>query len=233
MRQVVRHPWKVSVARAIAIQEALRGQVRAVRLRRPARWIAGGDCAPAEGGARMVAGWVVWDLELGRVVEEKVAVCRTSFPYVPGLLSFREAPALLGAARKLRSRPDVFMLDGQGRAHPRRFGLACHVGLLLGRPSMGCGKSRLCGTHAMPGPVRGAWCPLKEDGEEIGRVLRTRDGVRPIYVSVGHLLALDDAVSLALSCTGRFRVPEPTRLADQLVGRWRDELAGSQGRPAG
>jgi len=142
---------------------------------------------------------------------------RTRFPYVPGFLSFREAPALLAALAGLRRRPDLILCDGQGLAHPRRFGLACHVGVLLDVPSIGVAKSRLVGVHAPVPEARGAWVPLRDAGETIGAVLRTRAGVRPVYVSVGHRVGLETAIALVLRCAPRHRLPEPIRRAHALA----------------
>ena len=138
------------------------------------------------------------------------------FPYVPGLLSFRELPAVQAALATLDELPDLLVCDGQGYAHPRRFGLACHVGVVTGKPAIGAAKSRLIGTHDEPGPVRGDWSPLMDKDEAIGAVLRTRAGVRPLYVSVGHRVSLATAIRLTLACAPRYRLPEPTRLADRL-----------------
>lgn len=168
-------------------------------------------------GERCLGGVVVYDLYRQAVIETRLAWRRAGFPYVPGLLSFREAPATLAAIRKLKRVPDVFMFDAHGQAHPRRFGLASHAGVLIDRPTIGCAKSRLCGTHDEPRDHRGAMTPLIHDDEEVGVVLRTRAGVKPVFVSVGHLLMLDDAVRIVLQSGGRFRLPEPTRLAHQLV----------------
>ena len=211
------HRWSVTPRRARAIQAALaervvtRGEVEPVRL------VAGMDLAFAPGGEQCVAGVVVWDVAAQGVVEERLARRPVRFPYVPGLLSFREAPALLAALRKVRSEPDALMLDGQGYAHPRRFGLACHVGVLTGRPTVGCAKSRLIGQHAEPGRRRGERARLFDTGEVVGQVLRTRDGVKPVFVSVGHRMSIEAAVAVVLACGGGYRVPEPTRRADQLV----------------
>ena len=218
------HRWTVTPAEAVAIQRALadrvsrRGNLAGVRL------VAGADLAFAVGGKRCVAGVVVWDMVEQAVVEQRTAVRAVRFPYVPGLLSFREAPALLAAIRKLKTEPDAFIFDGQGLAHPRRFGLACHVGLLIDRPSVGCAKSRLIGRHADPGPDRGSKAPLTDRGQRVGTVLRTRDGVRCVYVSVGHRVSLPAAERLVLACCTRYRLPEPTRLADQLVARAKNSL---------
>ena len=168
---------------------------------------------------------MLWDVVDKRVVEERTARRKLRFPYVPGLLTFREGPAALAALGKLREKPDVLMFDGQGIAHPRRFGIASHVGLIAGIPSVGCAKSRLTGTHRQVGERRGNNVHLVDDGEVIGVVLRTRDGVRPVFVSPGHLCDLDSARSLTLRCATRYRLPEPTRLADQRVAAYRRKLA--------
>jgi deoxyribonuclease V len=139
-----------------------------------------------------------------------------SFPYVPGLLTFREAPGAIAAIEALRIRPDLLLCDGQGLAHPRRCGFASHLGLALDLPSIGAAKSRLTGSHEEPGGERGDWTPLVDDGEVIGACVRTRPGARPIYVSIGHRVTLETAIRLVLRCTTRYRLPEPTRLADQL-----------------
>lgn len=220
-----RHRWAVTPRRAAALQHELRELVVECPLPPSAQRIAGADMAFSSDGRRCVAGVVVWDRFHRHVVEEAVASRAVRFPYVPGLLSFREAPAVLAAARKLTCRPDVWMLDGHGRAHPRRFGLACHLGVLLDQPTLGCAKSRLCGQHPEPGRRRGARTLLRDGEEVIGVVLRTRDAVKPVFISVGHRTTLDDAVNLALECGTKYRLPEPTRLAHQLVTRARADLA--------
>ena len=171
-----------------------------------------------------MAAVVVWDVQACRVVEQRVVRRKLRFPYVPGLLSFREAPAIVASLRRLESDPDVFLFDGQGLAHPRRFGLACHVGVLIDRPSLGCAKSLLVGTPAPLGAARGSVAPLTDRGERVGLALRTRENVKPVYVSIGHRLSLDVAVEAVLACCTQYRLPEPTRLADQLVGRQRLHL---------
>ena len=215
------HRWNVSTRQAVAIQHRLaecvcrRGSVARATL------VAGADLAFSTDGARCVAGVVVWDMDRQVVAEHRTAVRPVRFPYVPGLLSFREAPAVLAAIRKLKVEPDVFMFDGHGWAHPRRCGLACHIGVLIDRPSVGCAKSRLTGQHDEPAEQRGATADLTDGLERIGTVLRTRDNVKPVYVSIGHRTDLASAVGLVLRCCTRYRLPEPTRLADQLVGRVR------------
>lgn len=186
---------------------------------RSLRIVAGVDLAFSGDGAEGIAGVVAWDLHTLQVVEQHVVRRPVQFPYVPGLLSFREAPAILAALRRLRCEPDAFLFDGQGLAHPRRFGLACHVGLLINRPSLGCAKSLLVGTCRPPGLSRGASTRITHNGECVGRALRTRDNVKPIYVSVGHRLSLEETVAIALASGNGFRLPEPTRLADKLVAR--------------
>jgi deoxyribonuclease V len=216
--------WDLTVAKARQVQEELRVRVRATRLPRARlEWVAGCDVAIA--GDRLVAAVVLlhWpDLEPG---PSAAAEGPLRFPYVPGLLSFREIPVLLEAFASLSHRPGAILCDGQGRAHPRRIGLASHLGVLLDLPTVGCAKSRLIGEHEEPGPGRGNQAPLRDGDEVIGAVLRTRDGVKPLYISVGHKVTLPDAVRLVLECGGGYRLPEPTRLADQLVGRLARERA--------
>jgi len=211
----------VTPKRAIAIQGELAGRVRRQGRPRSVRLVAGADLAFSGDKSACVAGVVVWDVGAQAVVEQHTAWRPVVFPYVPGLLSFREAPTVLAVLRKLECKPDVFMFDGQGFAHPRRMGLASHLGVLLDRPSIGCAKSLLVGTCDMPAAPRGSTSPLLDKGEQIGMALRTRDGVKPVCVSVGHRICLEAAVEITLACTTRYRLPEPTRLADQLVAHER------------
>ena len=150
-------------------------------------------------------------------IETRIARLPTEFPYVPGLLSFREIPAILAALKQLETLPDLLLADGQGYAHPRRFGIASHLGVLTGIPSIGVGKTRLIGTHDTVPEARGAWVPLLDRDEVLGAVLRTRSGVRPVFVSVGHRLCLETAVAWVMRCTGRYRLPETTRQAHRLA----------------
>lgn len=217
------HSWEVSPKEAVRIQaEVVRPEVRVSRLPRKVRLVAGGDCAFDKADGHAHAAWVLWDADAGEVVERAWATVELTFPYVPGLLTFREGPALLAAWQKLRRRGDVdlLMFDGQGLAHPRRCGLATHMGVWMDLPSIGVAKSRLCGEVAgEPGRERGQSTDLVDGGELIGKVLRTRDGVRPLFVSIGHRVTLDDAVRLTLACGRGYRLPEPTRQADRLVGQ--------------
>ena len=220
------HAWDLSPKDAIALQKALAGAVvRSDRFgpggRRAIERVAGVDAAFADGGRVIRAAAVMLDYP-GLGVTHRVLVERpTAFPYVPGLLSFREVPALLEALAQLPAAPDLILCDGHGYAHPRRLGLACHLGLWLDTPTIGVAKSRLTGSHGAPGPARGDVAWLLADrgtrpGERIGAVLRTRERVKPVYVSAGHRVSLRTALALTLACTSRYRLPEPTRLADKL-----------------
>jgi deoxyribonuclease V len=180
--------------------------------------VAGADLAYRADGSRAWAAVVLWSPRDGAVVETVTATGRPRFPYVPGYLSFREGPLLLRAFRRLRRRPDLVLFDGQGIAHPRGLGLASHLGVLLDLPSVGCAKSRLVGDHREPGPRRGDSTPLVLAGRGVGAVVRTRDGVKPLWVSPGHRIGIRQAVRWTLACC-RTRVPEPIRLAEQVVNR--------------
>ena len=159
------------------------------------------------------------DLSDFSIIETATAIRKVDFPYIPGLLSFREAPACIDAIEKLKSTPDCLIIDGQGIAHPRRLGIASHIGLLIDKPTIGCAKSRLIGTFDEPGNKKGSFSPLVDSDEKIGVVLRTRTDVNPVFVSVGHKCTLDDAINVVLQCTTKYRLPEPSRLAHQLVGQ--------------
>lgn len=214
------HPvrWPESLGEAAEIQRTLRSRLRLEAPRGPIRNVAGADVAYGADG-RGYAGVVVMRLRGLEVQEEAWAAAAPRFPYVPGFLSFREGPVLLAAFAKLHATPDAILFDGQGLAHPRGFGLACHLGVLLDRPSVGCAKSRLVGEHEEPERVRGSWRPLRVDGEVVGVVLRSREGVAPLFVSPGHRMDLEAAVELVLRCCPRFRIPEPIRRAEALVNR--------------
>jgi deoxyribonuclease V len=216
------HGWKMDCRAAIALQRALAGQVRLVsRLPQPVTTVAGVDVSYAKHGNLFFAAVVVLELPSLELIDQAHAVARVDFPYVPGLLSFRELPVVLDAFQKLNMIPDVVLVDGQGIAHPRRLGLASHLGLWLDLPTVGCAKSRLCGEHAEPGSRRGDRVPLLLSDEVVGTVLTTRDRVRPMYISPGHLIDVAGAVNLVLACTSRYRMPEPTRLAHHLSNRLR------------
>jgi deoxyribonuclease V len=211
-------PTARTVAEARALQERLRARVVARGGPRRLRVVAGADLAYRADGSLAWAAVVLMRVADGAVIETATASARPRFPYVPGYLSFREGPLLLKAFARLRRRPDLCLFDGQGIAHPRGFGLAAHMGVLLGLPSAGCAKSLLVGEHEAPGPRRGDWAPLYLSGRVVGAALRTREGVKPIYVSVGHRIGLRQAIRAVLAVT-RCRVPEPIRLAEQVVNR--------------
>jgi deoxyribonuclease V len=212
------HRWDVTPKEAARIQQELRSQIILHDALPPVRLVAGADVAFDKRDALAFAGVIVYSFPDLVEVEQQTAVVPLTFPYVPGLLAFREAPALLAAFARLRSSPDLLVFDAQGYAHPRRLGLASHLGLVLDRPSIGCAKSVLVGEFAEPPPAAGAWTPLVDRGEVVGAALRTRDRVKPIFVSCGHRVSLESAIRLVLACRDRTRVPKPTREADRLVG---------------
>jgi deoxyribonuclease V len=183
----------------------------------PLQRIAGIDVHYSRDGSRAIASAALFSFPDMEPQEEVYTETPVPFPYVPGYLSFREAPAALAALERLAQRPDLIMCDGQGIAHPRRFGLACHLGVLSGLPSLGVAKSRLVGKYQEPGPAKGEWAPLIYNDGVVGAVVRTRDGARPVFVSPGHLLSLPRAIEMTLACTSRFRQPEPLRLAHRLA----------------
>jgi deoxyribonuclease V len=211
----------VSVEEARELQEELRARVVERELPAPPRRVAGVDVSYDRASPWLHAAVVVLDARSGEVLETSAVRARARFPYVPGYLSFRELPPLLEAFAGLSRAPDLVLVDGHGRAHPRRFGIACHLGVLLDLPSVGCAKSRLVGEHAEPGALRGASARLRFDGEVVGLVLRTRAGVAPVYVSVGHRVTLAAARREVLRLARRFRLPEPLRAAHAEVNRRR------------
>jgi deoxyribonuclease V len=216
------HPWDMPADEAIALQKQLAGRVdTATPL--PADWdlVAGADVSFNRDDPTIYASVLVWRRSTGEVVEGRDAVGVSHFPYVPGLLSFREAPTVLAAFARLQTRPDVVMCDGQGIAHPRRLGIASHVGLWLELPTLGCAKSLLCGRYAEPGPDPGATSPLTYRGEVIGTVLRTKKNVTPVFVSPGHRIDHASAVAVVRASCRKYRLPEPTRLAHLRVNELR------------
>lgn len=215
--QQMLHDWDVSPEEAIAIQERLRPlvqQTNGVALDQ-IRTVAGIDASYQEVGQAAIVVFSFPDL---KIIDQATATRESFFPYVPGLLSFREGPVVLDAIAKLKQQPDLLIFDGQGYAHPRRFGLACHLGLYLDRPSIGCAKTRFIGTFEEPGPNKGDSAPLLDAGETIGMVVRTKANTRPLFVSVGHKIDLPTAVEVVLRCVRDYRLPETTRAADHLAG---------------
>ncbi len=211
------HRWDVSPQEAIAIQQQLRELVRIGDAFASPRRIAGVDVGFEQSNSVTRAAVAVLDYPSLQLQEHAIARLPTSFPYVPGLLSFREVPAVLAALRQLSSLPDMLLCDGQGIAHPRRLGIASHLGVLLDLPTIGVAKSRLIGSHEEPGAEKGQWQPLLDQGEIIGCVLRSRSSVKPLYISPGHRVGFDSAREMVLACTTRYRLPETTRWAHRLA----------------
>ncbi len=214
-------PWTLDPEQAVEIQRELASRIRIEPPDREIRLVAGGDISFDRGSDVVHAGFVVIRLSDMETVERKGVEAVAEFPYVPGLLSFREIPSLLQAWSLLECEPDAAMLDGQGLAHPRRMGIACHFGLLIDRPAFGVAKSLLVGRHDEPALERGAWTPILHRKETVGAALRTRDRVGPVFVSPGHRMDLSSAIDLALACGGGTRIPEPTRRAHLFVNELR------------
>ena len=221
---MIRHRWDICPRDAIELQKKLTGKVSFAPLTAAPRTIAGVDCAFLDGGRRIIAAAVLCDATTMDVIASAHDIRACEFPYVPGLLSFREAPAVIAAVKKLPSRPDLLMCDGQGVAHPRGLGLGSHVGLWMDIPTIGVAKSRLCGKHRPPGSRRGSRTQLRYEGKVVGAVVRTRTAVRPLYISVGHRVTLGDAIRWTLRCARGVRLPEPTRRAHQLVTTLKRDL---------
>ncbi len=217
-------PWRNQAAAARALQEQLRHQVIRYDEIGPVRRVAGLDVGFEAGGTLTRAAVVVLSFPELQPLDQAVARQPTTFPYIPGLLSFREVPALLAALADLSMPPDLLLCDGQGLAHPRRCGLACHLGVLTGLPSIGVAKSRLIGNPDPLGPNKGDYAWLWDQGEIIGAVVRTRRSVQPLYVSLGHKISLDTAIHFVLACTTRYRLPETTRRAHHLASKAKEAI---------
>jgi len=210
----MKHPWNITPREAIAIQRRLADRVlRETSLAAPST-VAGVDVAFGSGRAQAAA--VLLDYPGLDLIDQAIATSPLAFPYVPGLLSFREGPAILKALGMLAKMPDLILFDGQGIAHPRRLGIASHIGLLVDRPSIGCAKTRLVGVYQEPGINRGSVSPLHDGDDIIGAVVRTRSKVKPVFVSIGHRIGLEEAVHYTLDCCRGFRLPQPIRMADKL-----------------
>jgi len=217
--------WPALVAEWKVTQTRLREQMIVVPLEPLPRFVAGADCAFSADKKTIFAAAVVYDRETQRVIEIAHATRPAEFPYVPGFLSFREGPAVKQAIGALEHEFGAILFDGQGFAHPRRCGIASHLAIELDRPGVGVGKSRLIGTFANPAMSAGATTPLLDGEEQIGVVLRTQKGIRPVFVSIGHRVDLDSAVKLVLACCTRYRIPEPTRQADIEVAKLKRQSA--------
>ncbi|MFM2429958.1 MAG: deoxyribonuclease [Cyanobacteriota bacterium] len=219
LRPVIDYIHPADAKAAIAMQLELRDQIALTDDFGPVQHVAGVDVGFEDQGATVRAAVVVLKFPELTVVDSTIARQPTGFPYIPGLLSFREIPVLLEALGQITVRPDVILVDGNGYIHPRRFGLACHLGLLLNHPTIGVAKSHFIGEHGPLGDRAGDWQPLLHQGETIGAILRNRDRVKPIYVSSGHRISLTSAIDLVRRCSTRYRLPETTRLADRLSKR--------------
>jgi deoxyribonuclease V len=218
--------WRLSPREAIARQRALAREVRLQPLPAAFDVLGAADIAYVAATGQLVAVVLTFSWPQLERLESAHVIEPTNFPYIPGLLSFREIPPLLNAYRQLTQPPQVFVCDGQGLAHPRRFGLACHLGVSLRIPTVGCAKKRLCGEHDALGVERGTATPLRCQGDKVGYVLRSRNRVKPVYVSPGHLADVDSSLALVIRCLGRYRLPEPLRQAHQAAAELRRRLIG-------
>lgn len=225
------HPWNLNPSEAIALQRELYTHLILTDQLGVVRRVAGVDVGFEANGAITRAAVAVLRYPELDVIETAIARRPTEFPYIPGLLSFREIPAVLDALEQVRELPDVLLCDGQGIAHPRRFGIASHLGLLADIPSIGVAKTRLYGMHDAPPDARGAWTPLRAKDEIIGAVVRTRIGVKPLYISPGHRISVETAVAYAMRCCTRYRLPETTRHAHRLASEPPHGTLGQRQKP--
>jgi deoxyribonuclease V len=231
-RRLTLHSWDLTTAQARDLQLRLAAQVDSQRDLPPYERVAGADVSYQLRGQWLYAAVVVLRAGSFEVLDRAGVIAEAKFPYVPGLLSFREAPAVIEAFGRLKTRPDVMICDGQGIAHPRRMGLAAHLGLYLGIPTIGCAKSWLHGEYQEPGLARGDWTPLTDGGETIGAVLRTRTRVKPLFVSPGHRCNLASAIGVVLATSPTYRLPVASRLAHEYVNELRRQDAPEQAGPA-
>jgi len=217
MKPVRQHEWDLTPEAAIALQQQLRSDICFTDEIPAVQYVAGVDVGFEAEGTVTRAAIAVLSFPGLALVGRAIARRPTTFPYIPGLLSFREIPAVLAALETLQTEPQIFLCDGMGIAHPRRFGIACHLGWLMDAPTIGVGKSRLVGTHPEVPNERGAWVPLRHQGETIGAVLRTRVNTKPLYISPGHRVSFETAIAYVMQCTPKYRLPETTRQAHRLA----------------
>ncbi len=217
MQLVISHPWNIPEDEALKLQKKLASEVVKVDSFDEIGAIAGVDVAYEKDGDKLFAAVVVLDAQSLQIIETATAADVAQFPYIPGLFSFRELPPICQALSRLKTVPDLIVCDGQGIAHPRRFGLASHLGVLFNIPTIGCGKTRLIGEATEPVNNRGGFAPLVDHDEVVGRVLRTQTGVKPVYISIGHRISIETACDWILKLSPRYRLPETTRYADQQV----------------
>ncbi len=216
MKPTSKHQWDLSEAGAKELQENLSPKIIKIDQLPTVKFIAGTDVSYKKDTDKIIAAIVILNAENLELVESVTVEDTVSFPYIPGLFSFREIPPLIKAFEKLKTSPDLVVCDGQGYAHPRRFGLACHLGLLMDIPSIGCAKNMMIGKYKEPDITRGSFCEIIDNEETIGRILRTQNNVKPIYISIGHKISLKTATEWILKLSPEYRLPETTRLADQL-----------------
>jgi deoxyribonuclease V len=221
MKILPHHSWALMPKQAVDLQRRLAAELQPEGPTVPVQRVAGVDVSYDAQLDRLWGGVVILDYATLQPLEQVVVDGPSEFPYVPGLLSFREVPVILEAMRQIEMPPDLIICDGQGLAHPRRFGLACHLGSLLKIPALGCAKSRLIGTYAEPAPDKGCWSPLEDNGQIIGSVLRTRTNVSPVFISAGYRTGLEQARDIVLHCCPKYRLPETTRLAHKAVNKQR------------
>lgn len=214
--------WPTNIRDAKAIQISLRDKLRIVPLKKAPRYIASVDASFIDD--KVVAVACLYGYPELSYLEHEIAIGKTNFPYIPGYLTFREGPAITNALDILKIKPDLILVDGQGIAHPKGIGIASHIGVLLNIPTIGCAKSRLVGEYKEPGSIKGDWSPLKYNGRTVGAVLRTKDNVRPLFVSPGHKIDLKGSIEVVLRCVGKYRIPEPLRMADSLSKKIRKEF---------
>jgi len=217
------HPWNLTYEQAVAVQKRLSRNVQEKTLPEPVKTVAGADASYSPKGGQVHAAVLVFTFPDLILIDQALAADTMDFPYIPGLLSFREAPALVKAFKKIGKKPHVVIFDGQGIAHPRGLGLASHMGLILDCPTIGCAKTRLVGNHGPLPQARGSTAVLTDQGRILGGVVRTRSQVKPVFVSPGHAITLTEAISLVLDCCRGYRLPEPTRQAHIAVNRYRLE----------
>lgn len=222
--------WPENINDARAIQIALKNKVKIIPFRKNLRFIAGVDASFSEDKVIGVA--CLYNYPELTLKAESFAVTEVSFPYIPGFLSFREGPVIIEALNKLKIKPDVILFDGQGIAHPKGLGIASHIGVLLDMPTIGCAKSRLVGEYKEPKLKKGEWSPLKYNHDVIGAVLRTKNNVKPVFVSPGHRIDLQTAIDFVLNCTRKYRIPEPLRRADYLSKRMKKERLDAESSSA-
>lgn len=221
MPSIISHDWNLTPKEAIELQQELKSKVKIEAFTEPIQYIAGADISFNRGEDTVYVGMVVLKYPELIEVDRTLLIDRATFPYIPGLLSFRESPSLLKAWEKLTVKPDIIVADGHGIAHIRRFGIACHLGLLTDTATIGCAKKIFVGTHDVLGEEKGSTASIVYKEEIVGAVLRTRKNVKPVYISAGHKITLEQAIAVMKTCTQKYRIPEPTRQAHLVVNELR------------